>query len=65
MDQNRRNMFEFHQARIERNKRERDDLLKSKMVALKEKMAKDKAQKEKINAAMQRVKNAKAKNETK
>jgi len=35
------------------------------MVALKEKMAKDKAQKEKINAAMQRVKNAKAKNETK
>ena len=62
---NSRNRFEFHQARIERNKRERDDLLKSKMVALKEKMAKDKAQKEKINAAMQRVKNAKVKNETK
>ena len=60
-----RNRFEFHQSRIERNKRERDELLKSKMIALKEKMAKDKAQKEKINAAMQRVKNAKEKNETK
>jgi electron transport complex protein RnfB len=60
-----RNRFEFHQSRIERNKRERDELLKSKMIALKEKMAKDKAQKEKINAAMQRIKNAKEKNETK
>ena len=60
-----RNRFEFHQFRIERNKRERDELLKSKMIALKEKMAKDKAQKEKINAAMQRIKNAKEKNETK
>tara|TARA_B100000497_G_scaffold19069_1_gene22605 strand:+ start:461 stop:568 length:108 start_codon:yes stop_codon:yes gene_type:complete len=35
------------------------------MIALKEKMAKDKVQKEKINAAMQRIKNAKEKNETK
>ena len=60
-----RNRFEFHQSRIERNKCERDELLKSKMIALKEKMAKDKAQKEKINAAMQRIKNAKEKNETK
>ena len=60
-----RNRFEFHQSRIERNKRERDELLKSKMIALKEKMAKDKAQKEKINAAMQRIKNAEEKNETK
>ena len=60
-----RNRFEFHQSRLERNKRERDELLKSKMIALKEKMAKDKAQKEKINAAMQRIKNAKEKNETK
>ena len=60
-----RNRFEFHQSRIEINKRERDELLKSKMIALKEKMAKDKAQKEKINAAMQRIKNAKEKNETK
>ena len=60
-----RNRFEFHQFRIERNKHERDELLKSKMIALKEKMAKDKAQKEKINAAMLRIKNAKEKNETK
>jgi electron transport complex protein RnfB len=60
-----RNRFEFHQSRIERNKHERDELLKSKMIALKEKMAKDKAQKEKINAAMLRIKNAKEKNETK
>ncbi len=60
-----RNRFEFHQSRIVRNKRERDELLKSKMIALKEKMAKDKAQKEKINAAMLRIKNAKEKNETK
>ena len=62
---NSRNRFEFHKVRIERNKRERDELLKSKMIALKEKMAKDKSQKEKINAAMQRVNNSKAKNEIK
>ena len=60
-----RSRFEYHQSRIERNKRERDELLKSKMIALKEKMAKDKAQKEKINAAMQRIKSAKEKNENK
>ena len=35
------------------------------MIALKEKMAKDKAQKEKINAAIQRVKKSKANNEIK
>ena len=62
---NSRNRFEFHKVRIERNKRERDELLKSKMIALKEKMAKDKSQKEKINAAMQRVNNSKEKNEIK
>lgn len=62
---NSRNRFEFHKVRIERNKRERDELLKSKMISLKEKMAKDQSQKEKINAAMQRVNNSKAKNEIK
>ncbi len=35
-----RNRFEFHQSRIERNKRERDELLKSKMIALKRKNGK-------------------------
>jgi len=62
---NSRSRFEFHLSRIERNKRERDDLLKSKMITLKEKMAKDKALKEKINAALERVKKSKEKNETK
>jgi hypothetical protein len=40
-------------------------LLKSRTIALKEKMAKDKAQKEKIEAAMLRVKNSKRNNEIK
>ena len=62
---NSRDRYQFHQERLERNKRERDELLKSRMIALKEKMAKDKAQKEKINAAIQRVKKSKANNEIK
>jgi len=56
---NSRERYEFHQLRIERNKRERDELLKSRTIALKEKMAKDKVQKEKIEAAMRRVQNSK------
>ena len=62
---NSRERYQFHQERIERDKRERDELLKSRTIALKEKMAKDKAQKEKIEAAMLRVKNSKRKNEIK
>ena len=62
---NSRERYQFHQARLERNKHERDELLKSKTIALKEKMAKDKAQKEKIEAAIQRVKDSKKNNETK
>ena len=56
---NSRERYQFHQARLERDKRERDELLKSRTIALKEKMAKDKAQKEKIQAAMQRIKKSK------
>ena len=62
---NSRDRYQFHQERLERNNRERDELLKSRVIALKEKMAKDKAQKEKINAAIQRVKKSKANNEIK
>jgi len=57
--------FEFREMRIERNKQERSDLLESRMIALKEKMAKDKIQKEKIDAAMSRVNVSKADNEAK
>ena len=62
---NSRERYQFHQARLERNKHERDELLKSRTIALKEKMAKDKSQKEKIEAAIQRVKDSKKNNETK
>jgi electron transport complex protein RnfB len=57
--------FEFREMRIERNKQERSDLLESRMIALKEKMVKDKTQKEKIDAAMSRVNLSKADNEAK
>ena len=59
---NSRERYQFHQARLDRDKRERDELLKSRTIALKEKMAKDKAQKEKIQAAMQRIKKSKNSN---
>ena len=59
---NSRERYQFHQARLDRDKRERDELLKSRTIALKEKMAKDKAQKEKIQAAMQRLKKSKNSN---
>jgi electron transport complex protein RnfB len=61
---NSRERYQFHQARLERDKRERDELLKSRTIALKEKMLKDKAQKEKIEAAIRRVKDSKKNNET-
>lgn len=51
--------------RVERNKQERSDLLEARMIALKEKMSKDKAQKEKIDAAMRRVSSSKVNNEVK
>ena len=55
-----RNRFNFHEKRIARNKKERADLLQKKMVALTEKMTKNTAQKEKIDAAMRRVSESKA-----
>ena len=57
--------FEFREMRIERDKQERSDLLETRMIALKEKMAKDKIQKEKIEAAMSRVNASKVDNEAK
>lgn len=57
-----RERFEFREMRLERNKRERAELMEAKKIALKEKMAKDKAQKEKIDAALERVNAAKINN---
>ena len=57
--------FEFREMRLERNKQERSDLLEARMIALKEKMSKDKVQKEKIDAAMRRVNASKVNNEVK
>ena len=57
-----RERFEFREMRLERNKRERAELMEAKKIALKEKMAKDKAQKEKIDAALERVNAAKIDN---
>ncbi len=57
--------FEFHEMRIERDKKERSDLLEKRMIALKEKMANDQTQKEKIGATMQRVNSFKENNEVK
>ena len=57
-----RERFEFREMRLERNKRERAELMDAKKIALKEKMAKDKAQKEKIAAALERVNAAKIDN---
>jgi len=63
--ENSRRRFEFREMRIERNKNERADLLEAKMVAFKEKMAKDKKQKEKIDASILRVNPLKDGNEAK
>ncbi|MBT6009611.1 MAG: electron transport complex subunit RsxC, partial [Rhodobacterales bacterium] len=57
-----RERFEFREMRLERNKRERAELMEAKKIALKEKMAKDKAHKEKIAAALERVNAAKIDN---
>lgn len=58
-----RERFEFREYRLERNKQERAQMMAAKKAELKQKMANDKAQKDKIAAAMARVKkNNKAKN---
>ena len=51
--------FEFKEYRLERNKRERAEMMEAKKKALKEKMAKEQSQKAKIEAAMKRVNQAK------
>jgi len=57
-----RERFEFREMRLERNKSERAALMEAKKIALKEKMAKDRSQKEKIDAALERVNAAKIDN---
>jgi electron transport complex protein RnfC len=58
--ENARERFEFRELRLERNKRERAEMMEAKKIALKEKMAKDKAQKAAIEAALERVETAKS-----
>lgn len=54
-----RERFEFRAFRIERNKKERAEMMARKKQELKKKMAQDKTQKDKIAQAMTRVKNKK------
>ena len=54
-----RERFEFREYRIERNKKERAEMMAAKKEELKKKMANDKAKKDKIAAAMARVKKTK------
>ena len=58
--ENARERFEFRELRLERSKRERAEMMEAKKIALKEKMAKDKAQKAVIEAALERVDAAKS-----
>ncbi|SVA09812.1 uncharacterized protein METZ01_LOCUS62666 [marine metagenome] len=55
-----RSRFEFREMRLERNKRERAEMMEAKKKALKEKMASDKAQKDIIEAAADRVSSSKS-----
>jgi len=55
-----RERFEFRELRLERNKRERAEMMEAKKIALKEKMAKDKAHKATVEAALERVDAAKS-----
>jgi electron transport complex protein RnfC len=55
-----RERFEFRELRLERNKRERAEMMEAKKIALKEKMAKDKAHKATVEAALERVNAAKS-----
>ncbi|SHN90564.1 Electron transport complex protein RnfC [Bathymodiolus heckerae thiotrophic gill symbiont] len=61
-----RDRFEFREFRLERNKKERAEMMSVKKIALKEKMAKDKekgqVQKDKITQAMARIKKTKEDN---
>ncbi len=50
-----RERFEFKEFRIERNKKERAEMMAAKKKALKEKMANEQSQKDKVAAAMERV----------
>jgi len=54
-----RERFEFREYRLERNKQERAEMMTAKKEELKKKMANDKAKKDKIAAAMERVKKTK------
>ncbi len=54
-----RERFEFKEYRVERNKQERAEMMAAKKEELKKKMANDKAQKDKIAAAVARVKKTK------
>ena len=56
---NARERFEFREFRLERSKKERAEMMEAKKKALKAKMAKDKAQKDTIAAAQERVSAAK------
>ena len=57
-----RNRFEFREMRLERNKRERTEMMEAKKRELKEKMAKDKTQKNIIEEAVKRVSSSKVNN---
>jgi electron transport complex protein RnfC len=57
-----RERFEYREYRLERNKKEKAEMMAAKKEELKKKMANDKAQKDKIAAAMARVNNKKANN---
>jgi electron transport complex protein RnfC len=58
-----RERFEFREYRLERNKQERAEMMATKKEELKKKMANDKAQKDKVAAAMARVKKSKKAND--
>ena len=55
-----RERFEYREYRLERNKKEKAEMMAAKKEELKKKMANDKAQKDKIAAAMARVNNKKS-----
>ena len=57
-----RERFEYREYRLERNKKEKAEMMAAKKEELKKKMANDKAQKDKIAAAMVRVNNKKTNN---
>lgn len=54
-NKNAKDRFEFRQLRLERNKKEREEMMEAKKKSLQEKIAKDNKQKELILAAKKRV----------